>query len=64
MNLSQLQGLHARLKRELAVAYSNLPWNGPWIDRLTRDLADTERQIASMRGSEAPAVEMALAEAR
>ncbi len=49
MNTTQLQGRLARLTRELAIAYSSLPWNGAWIERLTRDVAETEGAIAAQR---------------
>lgn len=49
MNITQLQGRLARLTRELAIAYSSLPWNGAWIERLTRDVAETEGAIAAQQ---------------
>ena len=47
MSLEQLTGRHARLQRELGLAYSTLPWHTGRIDRLARDLAATEREIAA-----------------
>lgn len=61
MNLSQLFGRYGRLKRELAVAYSSLPWNGAWIDRLSRDLAETEREIMTLQPTDEPVSEFATA---
>jgi hypothetical protein len=46
MDLKQLKGLRFRLLRELSIAYSSLPWQTDWIDRLTRDLAAADREIA------------------
>lgn len=65
MNITQLQGRLARLSRELAIAYSSLPWNGAWIERLTRDAVETERAIAAQQTAEAaPRVERVAALAR
>jgi hypothetical protein len=64
MNITQLQGRLARLNRELATAYSSLPWNGAWIDRLMRDVAETERAIAAQQMAEPPRVERVAALAR
>jgi hypothetical protein len=49
MKLGQLVGRHLRLQRELAGAYSNLPWQTDWIDRLTRDIAAVEHEIVALR---------------
>jgi hypothetical protein len=49
MNLDQLTGRQFRLKRELALAYSELPWNTGRIDRLHDELALTEAQISAAR---------------
>lgn len=49
MKLEQATGRHLRLQRELAVAYSAVPWQTEWIDRLANDLADAEREIAGLR---------------
>ena len=48
MDLQQLAGRCFRLKQELATAYSVVPWNTGRIDRLTDDLAATEREIAAV----------------
>jgi hypothetical protein len=52
MELMQLTGKHLRLQWELEAAYSKLPWETARIDRLTNDLAVTERQIAALRSAE------------
>jgi hypothetical protein len=52
MELMQLTGKHLRLQWELEAAYSKLPWETARIDRLTNDLAVTERQIAALRSGE------------
>jgi hypothetical protein len=49
MSLEQLVGRHFRLQRELSVAYSMLPWQTDWINRLAHDLAAAEREIAALR---------------
>ena len=49
MTLDQLMGRHFRLKRELAIAYTQKPWCGPLLDRLANDLSETERLIAERR---------------
>jgi hypothetical protein len=49
MDLVQLTGRCFRLKQELAVAYSEVPWHTGRIDRLTHDLAATEREIADLQ---------------
>lgn len=49
MELKQLVGRHLRLQRELAAAYSSLPWQIDWIDRLAGDIAAVEREIATLR---------------
>lgn len=53
MNLVQLTGRQFRLKRELACAYSQLPWNIGRIERLTDELAATEVQLAAARAAAA-----------
>lgn len=53
MNLVQLTGRQFRLKRELACAYSELPWNTGRIERLTGELAATELQLAAARAAAA-----------
>lgn len=47
MSIEHLIGRHFRLQQELAVAYGAVPWNTGHIDRLTDDLARTEREIAA-----------------
>ncbi|MEP6874743.1 MAG: hypothetical protein ABI887_10290 [Burkholderiales bacterium] len=47
MDLEQLTGRYIRLKQELATAYGAVPWNSGRIDRLARDLASTECEIAA-----------------
>jgi len=49
MHLVQLTGRCFRLKQELAIAYSEVPWHTGRIERLTHDLAETEREIAAFR---------------
>ena len=39
MNIEQQIGRYSRLKDELVVAYSSLPWNMGRIERLNHDLA-------------------------
>ena len=46
MNIEQLTGRYFRLRQELAAAYGSVPWNTGHIDRLTDELAATEREIA------------------
>jgi hypothetical protein len=52
MDLEQLTGRYFRLQQELASAYSAIPWNHGRIDRLARDLASTEREIAAMTSAD------------
>lgn len=51
MNLEQLIGRYLRLKEELSVAYSALPWNVKRIDRLAREIASTEHAIRALRSA-------------
>jgi hypothetical protein len=37
------------LQGELAVAYSKVPWQTAWIDRLADDLANVEKEVAAIR---------------
>jgi hypothetical protein len=53
MTLDQLTGRYFRLRRELAAAYSVVPWNTGRIARVTNDLAVTEREI-TVCGAAAP----------
>jgi len=48
MNIEQLTGRYFRLRNELAAAYGLVPWNTGHIDRLTDELAETERQMAAV----------------
>ncbi len=48
MNLEQLTGRYFRLKQEIAIAYGAVPWNIGRLDRLTHELAATEREIAAV----------------
>jgi hypothetical protein len=52
MNLEQLTGRYRRLKQELSVAFNAQPWQSGLIDRLTNDLATTERDIAALHSSD------------
>ena len=54
MNLEQLIGRYLRLKEELGVAYSAVPWNVRRIDRLAREIAATEHAIRALRSSTQP----------
>lgn len=47
MDIEQLTGRYFRLRQELADAYGSVPWNTGLIDRLTDDLAATERSMAA-----------------
>lgn len=53
MTLAQLTGRHYRLRQELSAAYSALPWNTRRIDRLSRDIARTDWDIAGVQASAA-----------
>lgn len=53
MSLDQLLGLHARLERELASAFSAQPWPGARIERLADELAATEVEIAGLQPASA-----------
>ncbi|QPF72402.1 hypothetical protein G8A07_05275 [Roseateles sp. DAIF2] len=51
MELEALAGRYARLRRELAAAYQELPWQSSRIDRIADDLAQAERELlAAERG--------------
>ena len=60
MTLAQLTGRHFRLRQELALAYSSLPWNTRRIDRLSKDIACTDRDIAGARAGDAVDVQPVL----
>jgi len=62
MNLEQLMGRYFRLKQELSMAYSAHPWQTGRIDRLTTELASTERDIVA-RESAVPRSEGAFQQA-
>lgn len=47
MNVEQLTGRGFRLRHELAIAYSSVPWNTGLTDRLAVELAATERAMAA-----------------
>jgi len=47
MTPEQLTGKHARLRQELADAYSALTWRAGRIDRIAEELVETERAMAS-----------------
>ena len=49
MNTDQIRGRYFRLQQELAAAYAFVPWNTGHIDRLTNELAHTERELATAR---------------
>ena len=52
MHRDQLHGCHQRLQRELARAYATEIWDSPRIHRLTRDLAEIDREIAALQRQE------------
>ncbi|MES2990743.1 MAG: hypothetical protein V4844_04930 [Pseudomonadota bacterium] len=45
MSIEQLMGRYFRLQQELAIACAASPWNSRRIDRLSQELAATEREI-------------------
>jgi len=47
MTPEQLSGKHARLRQELAEAYSASMWRAGRIDRIAEELVETERAMAS-----------------
>ncbi|MBC7484190.1 MAG: hypothetical protein H7337_20330 [Rhizobacter sp.] len=47
MTPEQLTGKHARLRQELAEAFSATAWRVGRIDRIVEELAETERVMAS-----------------
>ena len=49
MNMQQLLGRHARLERELAIAFSAQPWPGARIERLADELAAAEVEIGNLQ---------------
>ena len=52
MTIEHLIGRHFRLQQELAIAYSEVPWNTGHINRLTDEMARTEREIAAGAASD------------
>jgi hypothetical protein len=46
LDIEQLTGRYSRLRKELAAAYGSVPWNTRHIDRLTNEMATTERELA------------------
>jgi hypothetical protein len=52
MELEQLTGRYFRLKQELATAYGAVPWNRGRIERLARDIASTEQELAGLKPAE------------
>jgi hypothetical protein len=49
MNLEQLIGRHLRLREELAIAASSVPWNSGHVDRITAELNAVEAEIAALQ---------------
>jgi hypothetical protein len=47
MGLTQLTGKYTRLREELASAYAAPVWQSGMIDRLTEEILETERALAS-----------------
>ena len=54
MTREQLTGKHARLRQELAEAYSAAAWRVGRIDRIAEELAETERAIMAMQPQDEP----------
>jgi hypothetical protein len=48
MDPQALQGRYERLRRELATAYQELPWQSSRIDRIAEELALTERELLGL----------------
>ena len=49
MNMEKLLGRHARLERELEIAFSAQPWSGARIERLADELAAAEVEIGNLQ---------------
>jgi len=49
MQDQEILGLYERLKRELAVAYGELPWRAGRIDRLAAEINDVEKVLRTPR---------------
>jgi len=47
MGLTQLTGKYTRLREELANAYTAPVWQSGMIDRLTEEILETERALAT-----------------
>lgn len=57
MDPEALRGRYERLRRELATAYQELPWQSSRIDRIAEELAQTERELLALpAGALNPAV--------
>ena len=54
MTREQLTGKHARLRQELADAYSAPAWRVGRIDRIADELAETERAIVAGQPQDEP----------
>jgi len=54
MSIEQLMGHYLRLKRDLEVAYKAQPWHSGQINRLTNDIARTERELAARTNGHRP----------
>jgi hypothetical protein len=59
MGIDQLMGRYLRLRQDLEIAYKAQPWHSARINRLTNDIARTERELASRGhlGQSAPSPE-------
>ena len=51
MNVEQLIGRHLRLREEVALAASSVPWNAGHVDRLTAELVAVEHQLEMVRAN-------------
>ncbi len=61
MSIEQLMGRYFRLQQELAIACAASPWNSRRIDRLSQELAATEREIGQREAARPPAAAVASA---
>lgn len=52
MTPEQLSGKHARLRQELAQAYSESAWRAGRIDRIADELVQTEKALATNQPSD------------
>ena len=55
MSIEQLMSRYLRLKQDLEIAYKTQPWHSGRINRLTNDIARTERELASREFASRPA---------